>query len=287
MDYAAMAEFHWEKKADITVGVQPVSREDAGRFGLCKRTEDHRITSFIEKPTDPAVLEDFISRSDPERPFLGSMGIYLFNIDVLIDLMTNTVHDDFGGEVIPNAIQSHTVCGFDFDGFWGDIGTIGSFYEANLALTQPVAPFGFHDPGKPIYTRARFLPPSSVVNSRLNHVFMADGCRIRGVEISNSVIGLRSIIAEGTKIRDSILMGADYYMTPNPSNTNHQPVGIGKNCDIERAIIDKNAWLGDEVTILPFAPGSDLDTESWCVRDGIVVIPKGRRIPPGTTIGPS
>jgi glucose-1-phosphate adenylyltransferase len=287
MDYSAMARFHWKKKADITVAVQPVSREDAGRFGLCKRGNDHRITSFIEKPTDPAILEEYVSRDDPDRPFLGSMGIYLFNIDVLVDLMENTIHDDFGGEVIPHSIHTHTVSGFDFDGFWGDIGTIRSFYEANMALTQPVAPFGFHDPVKPIYTRARFLPPSSVVNSSLNHVFMADGCRIKGVDISNSVIGLRSIISEGTKIRDSILMGADYYVTSNQPENNRHPVSIGQNCDIERAIIDKNAWLGDGVTIRPFPPGDDIDSESWCVRDGIVVIPKGRRIPPGTEIGPS
>jgi glucose-1-phosphate adenylyltransferase len=287
MDYAAMAQFHWEKKADITVAVQPVSRENANRFGLCKRTEGHRIVSFTEKPTDPTVLREFVSRDDPARPYLGSMGIYMFNIEVLIDLMENTIYDDFGGEIIPHSIHTRNVYGFDFDGFWEDIGTIRAFYEANMTLTHPDTPFVFHDPSKPIYTRARFLPPSSVVNTSLDHVFMADGCRINGAQISRSVIGLRSIISQGTKIRDSILMGADYYVQTSLSEADRRPVGIGQNCDIERAIIDKNALLGDGVTIRPFPDGTDIDADSWCVKEGIVVIPKGRHVPPGTYIGPS
>jgi glucose-1-phosphate adenylyltransferase len=286
MDYAALAAFHWEKEADITVAVQPVSREDAARFGLCKRTSGDRITSFVEKPTDPETLEEFVSRNDPQRPFLGSMGIYLFNSDVLVDLMENTMYDDFGGEIIPHAIHNYNVCGFDFDGYWEDIGTIGAFYQANLALTLSNPPFVFHDPEKPIYTRARFLPPSSIVEASLNHVFMAEGCRIDGAEISNSVIGLRSVVSSGTRICETILMGADYYTPTQQATDEWQPVGIGKNCDIEKAIIDKNAWIGDGVVIRPFPPGVDIDQEGWYARDGIIVIPKNRRIPPGSYIGP-
>jgi glucose-1-phosphate adenylyltransferase len=210
MDYREMAEFHWEKNADITVAVQPVARDEASRFGLLKVEADARITSFIEKPKDPEVQKKYISRDDPERPFLGSMGIYMFKTKVLAELLTYHLrHDDFGGDIIPESIQSHEVYGFNFDGYWEDIGTIRSFYETNLKLTSSEPPFNFYDAKAPIYTHARFLPGSTVEDSKLQDVLLAEGCRIRKAEITHSVIGLRSQIAEGTVIRDSIVMGAD------------------------------------------------------------------------------
>jgi glucose-1-phosphate adenylyltransferase len=214
------------------------------------------------------------------------MGIYLFDTDVLIDLMENTTYDDFGGEVIPHAIHTHPVYGFDFDGYWEDIGTIRSFYETNLALTQPDTPFEFHDPDRPIYTRARYLPPSVVNGGALNNVFLADGCVIERAQIYNSVIGLRSRIEAGTQIHNSVVMGADYYESPPEEVDSELPIGIGPDCHIEGAIIDKNVHMGAGVEIRPFPPDTELDTDSYVVKDGIVVIPKNTVLQPGTFIGP-
>jgi glucose-1-phosphate adenylyltransferase len=285
MDYAPLAQFHWENQADITVAVQPVPRSEASRFGLLKRSASGRITDFVEKPKDLQVQERFVSRDDPDRPFLGSMGIYLFKTQLLVDLLESTTDDDFGGEVIPQAIKSLTVYGFDFEGYWEDIGTIRAFYEANLALTKPDPPFKLHDPMRPIYTRSRFLPGSGIDGASLDNVMLADGCHIQRADISNAIIGLRSQISDGVQIINSILMGADYY-EPGPPESGGIPLGVGPNCEIEGAILDKNARLGPGVVIRHFPPGTEIDQEDWVVRDGIVVIPKNTMIAAGTHIGP-
>jgi glucose-1-phosphate adenylyltransferase len=283
MDYREMVNFHWEKKADITVAVQPVARSEASRFGILKRESDGHISNFVEKPKDPEIQKKFVSREDENRPFLGSMGIYIFQTEVLIDLLTKfPKHDDFGGDIIPEAIQSLEVYGFDFDGYWEDIGTIRSFYETNLQLTSPNPPFNFYDAKAPIYTHARFLPGSLVENSRLEDVLITEGCRIRKADISHSIVGIRSQIAEGTVIKDSILMGADYYEAKHGS----LPIGIGANCHIESAILDKNVQIGDGVVIKPFPRDKDIDHALYFVRDGIVVIAKDMEIPAGTRIVP-
>ena len=285
MDYREMAQFHWEKEADITVAVQPVARTEASRFGILKVESDSKISAFVEKPKDPEVQSKFISRPhDEERPFLGSMGIYIFKTRVLIDLLTSfPKHDDFGGDIIPEAIKSHRIYGFDFDGYWEDIGTIRSFYETNLKLTSQNPPFNFYDPKAPIYTHARFLPGSIVEDSKLQDVMIAEGSRIRKAEISHSIIGIRSQISEGTVIKDSIVMGADYY---EPKKNREIPLGIGKNCYIEAAILDKNVQIGDGVVIRTFPKDRDIDHELYFVRDGIVVIAKDTAIPSGTRIEP-
>jgi glucose-1-phosphate adenylyltransferase len=288
MDYAAMARFHWDNNADITVAVQPVSREEAPRLGLLKVGEDHRITRFAEKPKDAPTLEEMVSRDDPERPYLGSMGIYMFRTKLLVDILESKSFDDFGGQVIPYGLSGHRVFGYDFDGYWADIGTIRSFYETNLALTCPNPPFNLFDGNSPIYSRSRFLPGSVVNNSTLENVLLAEGCRIENAEIRHSIVGLRSKISDGVRVIDSILMGADYYDRPVESEETApiQPIGIGKNCDIEGAIIDKNASLGDNVVIKPFPPGTHIETDNWVVEDGIVVIPKNTVIPDNTVIAP-
>ncbi len=284
MDYVPMAEFHWENKADITVAVQPVARKETAGLGILKRGGENRITDFIEKPKDPAVLDTFVSREDQERPFLCSMGIYLFNTENLIELLLdNPGFDDFGGDIIPYAIKNCSVFGFDFDGYWRDIGTIRSFYETNLELTTSQPPFNFYDSENPIYTHSRFLPGSTVEDSRLENVLLAEGCQIQKSDITHSVVGLRSVIAAGARIKDSVLMGADYYAAEIPSTP---PIGIGPNCTIEGAIIDKNARLGSDVVIQPFPRGTDISEENWVVQDGIVVIPKDAVILPGTHIEP-
>jgi glucose-1-phosphate adenylyltransferase len=283
MDYEPMARFHWENEADITVAVQPVSTRDASRFGILKRSPEGRLTDFIEKPQSPELLEKFASRDDSERPYLGSMGIYLFNTKTLIAMLEDHSLTDFGGDVIPSAIQSLRVFGFDFDGYWEDIGTIRSFYNTNLSLTQPDPPFNFYDPDQPIYTNPRFLPGSSINGATLENVLLGDGCEVGRAEILSSIIGLRSKIAGGVRIRNSILMGADYYEMASQERI---PLGIGANCDIEGAIIDKNARLGEGVVIRSYPAGTEIDTEDWVVRDGIVVVPKSTSLPSGTYIGP-
>jgi glucose-1-phosphate adenylyltransferase len=286
MDYREMAQFHWEKQADITVAVQPVARGEASRFGILKVETDGKITSFVEKPKDPEVQKNFISRPhDEERPFLGSMGIYVFKTSVLIDMLTkHPDYDDFGGDIIPEAIKSLKVFGFDFDGYWEDIGTIRSFYETNLKLTSQNPPFNFYDPKAPIYTHARFLPGSIVEDSKLQDVLIAEGCRVRKADITHSIIGIRSQISEGSVIKDSIIMGADYY---TPKRHAEIPIGIGKNCHIESAILDKNVQIGDGVVIRTFPNDKDIDHDLYYVRDGIVVIAKDVAIPPGTRIEPT
>ena len=286
MDYSAMAEYHWERNADITVAVQPVAKSEASRLGILKREADGRISDFVEKPKDPVMQDKFISRDDAQRPLLGSMGIYIFKTKVLTDLlMYHLRHDDFGGEIIPEAIHSHEVHGFDFDGYWEDIGTIRSFYETNLQLTSANPPFNFYDPKSPIYTHARFLPGSTVEDSELKDVLIAEGCRIRRAKITHSIVGIRSQIAEGTVIQDSILMGADYYDAEKHRGT--LPIGIGRNCHIESAILDKNVRIGDNVVIKPFPSDRDIDSDLYFVRDGVVVIAKNTELPSGTTIAPA
>ena len=285
MNYREMAGFHWDKQADITVAVQPIAKSEVTRFGILKVESDGKITSFVEKPKDPDVQKKFISRPhDTERPFLGSMGIYVFKTSVLIDLLTKFPdYTDFGGDIIPEAIKSLRVVGYDFDGYWEDIGTIRSFYETNLKLTSQDPPFNFYDPKAPIYTHARFLPGSTVEDSKLQDVLIAEGCRIRKADITHSIIGIRSRIAEGTVIKDSILMGADYDI---PKKNPEIPMGIGRNCYIESTILDKNVQIGDNVVIRTFPKDKEIDHELYYVRDGIVVIAKDTVIPPGTRIEP-
>lgn len=289
MDYVPMVNFHLERNADITVAVQPVARAEAGRFGILKRSSEQRIVNFAEKPKDPTVLENMISRDDPERPFLGSMGIYLFKTDVLTQILKENPYDDFGGQVIPAAIHTHNVFGYDFHGYWEDIGTIRSFYETNIALSRPNPPFNFFDRERPIYTNQRHLPGSTVEHSVFENVLIAEGCCVKHARIRNSVIGLRSQIRDRAEIVDTVLMGSDYYdefSCRNPDNEDVVPIGVGCDTYIEGAIIDKNARIGAQVEIRPFPRGVEIDAESWVVRDGIVVIPKNAVIPNGTRIGP-
>ncbi len=272
MNYAKMAEFHWDTNADITVAVQPIP--------------DGRITDFAEKPKDPALLASLVSRDDPEMPYLGSMGIYLFNIKTLVDILSiNTREskmDDFGMDVIPYFIQQGArVHGYDFNGYWRDIGTIRAFYEANLELTATDPSFNIFDPLNPIYTHPRFLPGSIVNECSMRKVLLAEGCHIDQADIEHSVIGLRSQIRANTHIKDTIMMGADYY-----EEESETPLGIGENCDIECAIIDKNARIGDNVIIRPFPADVEFNSEYYVVRDGIAVIPKNTIIPAGTIIRP-
>lgn len=286
MDYSEMAKFHWENDADITVGVHPVPQHEVSGLGILKVAKDNRITDFIEKPKDPAILAEYISLPDTPKPFLASMGIYMFKTKVLVDLLTqNPDYDDFGKHVIPNAIKTHRVVGYAYDDYWQDIGTIRSFYETNLALCKADAPFNLYEVGRPIYTFPYELPGSVVENSVLKDVQLAEGCQITNARLINSTIGLRSRIGDGTLLKDTIMMGADFYSRPHIPDDSIQ-IGIGKNCHIEGAILDKNVRLGNNVVIKPFPLGTELETPDYVIQDGIVVIPKDTVLPDGTVIAP-
>ena len=286
MEYDVLLAYHEARQADVTVAVRPVSRQDTGRFGILRMGGEGRITAFAEKPGDDSQLDGLISRDDPKLPFVGSMGIYVFRREALIDLL-RAPHDDFGSDVLPAAIHSHRVFGYTFAGYWEDIGDIRSFYEANLALVRPDPPFSFQDPVRPIYTRPRLLAASRIYDVRLDRVLMADGCIVQGAEISNTVVGIRSVIGDGVRLRDAVVMGADFYEPEEyfPPAAG-PPIGIGEGCDIAGAIIDKNARIGPGVRIEPFPRGAERVGETWSVRDGIVVVPKNAVLPGGTHVGP-
>jgi glucose-1-phosphate adenylyltransferase len=289
MNYAEMAAFHWKNDADITVAVQPVAPPDVSRFGILKCDKKGRIVRFAEKPEDPLTLKEMVSLKDKAHPYLASMGIYLFKTEALVKILQGSTFDDFGKHVIPASIDDYKVYGFYFDGYWADIGTIRAFYETNLGLTDPNPAFSMIDEGWPIYTHPRFLPAAEILNSTLEHVMLAEGSWIKDACITHSVIGLRSQIRAGVKMANTIMMGADYYgffRRGEEEEKGEIGLGVGSNCDIEGAIIDKNARIGKDVVIKPFPRGTDLDHECWVVRDGIVVIPKGATIDPGVHITP-
>jgi len=286
MDYDKIAAYHWDHGADVTVAVQPVAASEAHRLGLLKRDENQRITAFVEKSRDPEVLAKFVSRDDPSRPYIGSMGIYFFNTEVLIELLENSLDDDFGSQIIPNAIASKAVYGFDFEGYWEDIGTIRSFFDTNLMLARPESPFNFSDPDRPIYTHPRFLPGSVIDGATLTNVLLAEGCQVHKARLTDCVVGLRSQIADGVHMSKTVMMGSDYYDPLDKPRQGNVWLGVGKDSQIEGAIIDKNVRIGEGVVIKPFPRGTELDKGNWVVQDGIVVIPKSTILYPGTYIGP-
>ena len=291
-NYEEMLKFHIEHGAQVTVGVQPVRKDEASRFGILKRDPSDRIVDFKEKPSDPEVLAQMVSSDDPERPYLGSMGIYIFNTDLLVDILEHQNFPDFGKNVIPFAIEHNDVYGWSFEGYWEDIGTIRSFYETNLALADDEPPFNFYDTKHPIYTIANTLPMAKVFNTRLDHVILSRGIRIKAESVEHSILGVLTYVDTGSVVKDSIIMGADpdAYRDIQHETQTDILMGIGKNCYIEGAIIDKNARIGDNVMIKPFPKGTNLDDPSpvkrYYVRDGIVVIPKNTLLVSGTVIEP-
>jgi len=297
MDYRDFVNYHLEKKADITISVIPVMKSKAYQFGIMKVDREARIIEFEEKPRDPRKLEQlkipnelfrtysFLHR---EKTHLASMGIYVFKKEVLQELLENTTYEDFGGEVIPAAIRSKRVYAYFFNGYWEDIGTIGSFFEAHLDLTRPLPKFNFYDEERPIFTHPRFLPGAKILNAEIQQSILCDGSIINRSRVSSSVIGIRSFIGEKSTLEEVIMMGADFFETIEEKNRNKRKgipnIGIGKNCTIRRAIIDKNARIGDNVKILNEENIQEADYDLYYIREGIVVIPKNIIIPNGTVI---
>jgi glucose-1-phosphate adenylyltransferase len=296
MDFRPVVSQHIETGAGITVATIPVGRAEAKSLGIMQIADDRRITRFVEKPKEDALLDSLKLQSKLKTAleiqgdgdsFLASMGIYVFNRELLRELLDNPL-SDFGKHIIPNAINNHAVFSYVFQGYWEDIGTIRSFFEANLDLVSELPRFNFFDMSAPIFSRPRYLPGSKINGAQIDHALVTDGCIINGARISHSIIGLRTVVGAGTELNRVIILGSDFYESEESVHKNEgegKPrVGIGANCKIENAIIDKNARIGNNVTISPAGKPDKLDHELYFVRDGIVVIPKNALIPHGTVI---
>jgi glucose-1-phosphate adenylyltransferase len=293
MDYLHLLQEHLRTGADITLGTTPVDRRAASGFGIMHSDADRRIYRFEEKPKDAALLDELripvdllkeLGQPAEAELYQGSMGIYVFNRKILIDSLDNK-YDDFGKHIIPASLKKYKVFAYIFQGYWEDIGTVRAFFEANLALTDPVPAYNFFDRTDPIYTRARFLPASKINGATINHAIVADGCIITQARIDRAVIGIRSVIQSGVTIRNTVLMGADFYEGEGPQPPpGSPPLGIGRNALINGALIDKNARIGDGVVITSEGKPENMDGENYYIRDGVIVVPKGAVIPAGTSI---
>jgi len=289
MDYTEFCTRHAESGADVSLCVIPVSPEMASGLGILKMAADGRITEFCEKPDTEERIESLKVDVDAwswagatsERPLMASMGIYLFKTEVLTRILKEAPKMDFGRDIIPYSIPRYKVTGFVFTDYWEDIGTIRSFYQANLDLTEPNPRFNFYDQEAPIYSHPRFLPATRILDCCMENSIVSEGCIIRDSNIRNSVVGIRSQIREGTEISCTLLLGADYF---EEEATLPIPLGIGRNSFIEGAIIDKNARIGSGVKITNSRGLKDYDGHNYYIREGIVIIPKNTIIEDGTTI---
>lgn len=290
MDYRKILQFHEDRGADVTVASIPVPQSEIGGFGIMDIESDGTIRSFVEKPNPqddvrhlvmPKNICETFGVTQQQPMFMASMGIYVFKNDVLRSVLSGS-EKDFGKEIIPRAIKNFKVSGFVFNGYWRDIGTIQSFFDANIDLTKSDPPFNFSSPEGPVFTRSRFLPPAYLDEAKLKSVLLGDGCVLKGVDVEEAVIGLRSVVGEGTVLRRAILMGNDYYNGIGEGA--YHKVGIGKNCRIENCIIDKNVLVDDNVTITNSKKTQHADAPNYVIREGIVIIPKGAHILAGTHI---
>ena len=289
MDFQDMIKKHKESNAEISIATYPVGAKDATGFGILKTNDKNTITSFIEKPAE-TLLPDWTSNVSDEmksegRNYLASMGIYIFNRDLLIQLMDNPDTIDFGKEIIPQSIHNHKTVSYQYEGYWTDIGTIESFFEANLGLTDDIPKFNLYDENR-VYTRARILPTSKISGTLLNKAVIADGCIINADKIEKSVIGIRSIIGKETIVTNTYMMGNDSYESLEQMKNKkiENLLGIGDRCQINNCIVDKNCRIGDDVIIKGGTGLKDLETDTYFIKDDVVVIKKGAVIPKGTVI---
>lgn len=296
MDFRRILAQHAETYADVTVATLPVTRCAAGSLGIMEINPEKRITRFVEKPKEPALLDSLkLDRESYSRLgiegedefYLASMGIYVFNREVLVRLLDNTL-TDFGKHVIPAAIANHRVFSYVFQGYWEDIGTIRAFFEANLDLVTELPRFNFFDMTAPVFSRPRYLPGSKINGATIDHAMVSDGCILNRANISHSIIGVRSIVGAGSSLNRVVLMGCDYYETQSSILENEMlgkpRIGIGQNTRIENAIIDKNARIGDNVVLSPEGKPENMDHPLYYIRDGIVVVPRNGFIPHGMAI---
>lgn len=288
MNLREMYQFHVDKGAELTVACNYVRPEDASGLGIMGIDDMFRINKFVEKPKDLSLIEDMKLRYDGKESYPGSMGIYLFNKETLVELLSEQSKVDFGKEIIPDAIGHKKTCAYLFDGYWRDIGTIKNFYEENLSLTDSMPPLDMFDERWQIYTRSRHLPPAKFEDSSLESSIVSEGAIVMNSKIVHSIIGLRLRVGAGTLLEQTIAMGCDFYETVEEiaeDNANGTPpLGVGKNCVIKKAILDKNVRIGDDVKILNTDGRENFDGPNYYVRDGIVIINKGAVIPSGTVI---
>jgi glucose-1-phosphate adenylyltransferase len=296
MDFRSVIASHSEAGADVTIATIPVPRQEAQSLGIMQVAADRRITRFEEKPKDPAILDSLRLPKDwygklgitgDGELFLASMGIYIFNRDVVLQLLDNDL-TDFGKHIIPAAINKFRVFSSAYQGYWEDIGTIRAFFEANLDVTNELPRFNFFDMEAPIFSRPRFLPGSKINGAQIDHAVISDGCIINRANIAHSIVGLRCLVGSGTVLNRTILLGSDYYESEESIREHEKAgkprIGVGENCRIDNTIVDKNARIGNNVVISPAGKPETLDHPDYYIRDGIVIIPKKAIIPHGMVI---
>lgn len=294
MDFNDMIEKHRQSGAEISIATLPVNAKDAPGFGIMKTDEDHLVTSFIEKPSAD-ILHDWTSPVSEEmnnqgKHYLASMGIYIFNRDLLVKLMEDHSTTDFGKEIMPQSVGKYKMVSYQYEGYWTDIGNIDSFFEANMDLTNEIPQFNLFEKVKRIYTRARILPPSKFIGeTRISKALIAEGCILHGCHIERSVIGIRSRIGKDSHVSNSYVMGCDYYQKLDEINHNREnkniSIGIGERSYLNNCIIDKNCRIGDDVKLNGGSHLPNQEHELFVVKEGIIVVKKNAKIPHGFTIG--
>jgi glucose-1-phosphate adenylyltransferase len=294
MDYCELVDAHIERNADITIAAQPVSTEDASAMGIFRFEPHGQIVAFEEKP--PRARLEEIGRSIPpgamftgyaaDKPFIASMGVYVFSRDVLLEAIEQEGAADFGRQIIPAALERYRVNAHLFRGYWADVGTVASFYEANIMLTRPDAPFKLFDPGRPIYTRARYLPGARLNDCTAHDSIVCEGCLVDRSTIRESIVGIRTNIQAGSTIRRSVLLGADFYESDvaGPVGRDRPRLGIGRDVILDRVIVDKNARIGDGAQLVNDAGVQHADGDGYFIRDGLIVVPKDGVVKPGTKV---
>jgi glucose-1-phosphate adenylyltransferase len=294
MDYSELVDAHIDRRADITVAAQPVAAFDASSMGILHFDRSGQIVAFEEKPSRARLDEigQSIPRGatfgghSPETPFVASMGIYVFSRDVLLEAIEHENATDFGRQIIPAALGRYKVSAHLFRGYWADVGTVQSFYDANIMLTRAGAPFSFYDSRRPIYTHPRFLPGARVGDCTARNAIIADGSVVDRCAIEDSIVGIRTSIQSGATIRRSVLLGADFYEADDeaPARAGNPRLGIGRDVVLDRVIVDKNARIGDGAQLVNEAGVEHADGDGYCIRDGIIVVPKDGVIKPGTVV---
>jgi glucose-1-phosphate adenylyltransferase len=292
MDYNSLIAAHADSRADITIAAQPVASEDASAMGIFRFDTKGQIVGFEEKPRADRLNQvgqsipanAAFAKHIPAKPFVASMGIYVFSRDVLLEILHSGSATDFGREIIPQALDRYSVKSHLFDGYWADVGTVDSFYAANIMLTQPDAPFTFYDPHRPIFTEPRLLPGSRLLDGVVRQAIIAEGCFLERCVVEKSVVGIRTNIQEGAHISRSVLLGADFYEVDQAASRCDPRLGIGRGVVLDRVIVDKNARIGDGARLVNAQGHFNYDGKGFFIRSGIIVVPKNATIAAGTTL---
>ncbi|HEX7136208.1 MAG TPA: glucose-1-phosphate adenylyltransferase [Vicinamibacterales bacterium] len=294
MDYSELVDAHVDRRADITIAAQPVSANDATGMGIFRFDRTGQIVAFEEKPNADRLQEigqsvpagSTFGGHSPEKPFVASMGVYVFSREVLIDVLQRGSATDFGREIIPSALSDYRVTAYLHRGYWVDVGTVSSFYDANIMLTESAAPFRFYDPRRPIYTHPRFLPGARFNDCVVRDSIVAEGCMIENAVVERSIVGIRTNVQNGAVITRSVLLGADYYEADDdaPARSSAPRLGIGRDVVLDRVIVDKNARIGDGARLVNEAGLDHADGDGYTIRQGIIIVPKDGVVGPGITL---